>query len=142
MRDPFFHERGPPPGVDKSLQERLDELYPSDPMKGDRVDIGFAPEAVEKWVSALRISNFFLNLISRAGKGRLSEWRRGARSNKDLEKAAREGTLAVDLGEVRGSWVQSGAVYEDIVTAAELYGVFEDMFGHAFFRPCVMLDIK
>ena len=72
----------------------------------------------------------------------MSEWRRGARSNKDLEKAAREGTLAVDLGEVRGSWVQSGAVYEDIVTAAELYGVFEDMFGHAFFRPCVMLAIK
>ena len=72
----------------------------------------------------------------------MSEWRRGARSNKDLEKAAPEGTLAVDLGEVRGSWVQSGTVYEDIVTAAELYGVFEDMFGHAFFRPCVMLDIK
>ena len=51
MRDPFFHERGPPPGVDKSLQERLDELYPSDPMKGDRVDIGGGGKVGVKYYS-------------------------------------------------------------------------------------------
>ena len=44
MRVPFFHERGPPPGVDKSLQERLDELYKQNSHLGDRVDIGFASD--------------------------------------------------------------------------------------------------
>ena len=43
---------------------------------------------------------------------------------------------------VREEWIKSGEIFNDIFTAAELYGVFEDMFGHAFFRPCVMLDIK
>ena len=33
-------------------------------------------------------------------------------------------------------------MFDDIKTAAELYGVFEDLFGHAYFRPCVLLDIK
>ena len=28
------------------------------------------------------------------------------------------------------------------MTAADLYGVYEDLFGHAFFHPCVLLDIK
>ena len=45
LRTPFFHERAPLPGVDLSLQERLDELYPKNPIKGDRVNIGFAAES-------------------------------------------------------------------------------------------------
>ena len=72
----------------------------------------------------------------------MSDWRRGARANKELERAAREGSLDIDLGQVRDSWVQSGAVYEDIMAAADLYGVYEDLFGHAYFQPCLMLDIK
>jgi len=125
LRTPFFHERAPPPGVDLSLQERLDELYPKNPLRGDRVNIGFAAES-----------------SSKSSRGRVSDWRRGARANKELEKAAREGSLDIDLGQVRDSWVQAGAVYEDIMAAADLYGVFEDLFGHAYFRPCLMLDIR
>ena len=78
----------------------------------------------------------------RSSRGRVSDWRRGARANKELEKAAREGSLDIDLGQVRDSWVKAGAVYEDIMAAADLYGVFEDLFGHAYFRPCLMLDIR
>ena len=78
----------------------------------------------------------------RDGKRRVSEWRRLARSNKHLEKAAREGTLDVDLSEVRRHWLESGAVFDDIMSAADLYGVYDDMFGHAYFRPCVVLDIN
>merc|ERR1719480_500084 len=125
LRTPFFHERAPPPGVDLSLQERLEELYPKNPLRGDRVNIGFAAET-----------------NSRASRGRVSDWRRGARANKELEKAAREGSLDIDLAQVRDSWVQSGAVYDDILAAGDMYGVFEDLFGHAYFRPCLMLDIK
>ena len=87
LRTPFFHERGPPPGVDLSLQERLDELYPKDPVKGDRVNIGFALESSKS--------------SSRDERGRIAEWRRKARSNKELEKAAREGTLVIDLNQVK-----------------------------------------
>ena len=35
-----------------------------------------------------------------------------------------------------------GAAFDDIKTAAELYGIFEDLFSHAYFRPCVHLDVK
>ena len=48
LRTPFFHERAPPPGVDLSLQERLDELYPKNPLRGDRVNVGFATESSSK----------------------------------------------------------------------------------------------
>jgi len=126
IRTPFFHERGPPVGVDKSLQERLSDLYPEDPVKGEKVNIGFKPEKSE----------------SSGGRGQIADWRRKIRSDKALEKAAREGTLEVDLGVVRKQWVDSGAVYEDIYNAAELYGLFDDLFDHAYFKPCVMLDIK
>ena len=69
LRTPFFHERGPPAGVDKSLQERLDDLYSSDPERGERVDIGFAGAE-----------------SSSSEKMRISEWRRKTRANKELEK--------------------------------------------------------
>jgi len=128
LRTPFFHERGPAPGIDLSLQERLDVLYDKEPHIGERVNIGFAaPDKSDN---------------SRDGKRRVSEWRRLARSNKHLEKAAREGTLDVDLSEVRRHWLESGAVFDDIMSAADLYGVYDDMFGHAYFRPCVVLDIN
>lgn len=42
LRTPFFHERGPAPGIDLSLQERLDVLYDKEPHIGERVNIGFA----------------------------------------------------------------------------------------------------
>lgn len=125
QRVPFFHERAPPLGVDKSLQERLDDLYVKDVVTDQKVDIGFAPVQT--------------NL---GRKGRINEWRRKTRSNKELEKAAREGTLNVDLGVVREQWVESGQVFQDIYDAAELYGVFEDMFQHAFFKPCLTMNVN
>ena len=72
----------------------------------------------------------------------MEKWRRTARSNPELEKAAREGTLDIDLSQVTQHWVESGAVFDDIRSAADLYGVYEDLLGHAYFRPCVLLDIK
>jgi len=124
-RTPFFHERAPPVGVDLSLQERLDELYPGDPVKGERVDIGFKSEK-----------------SGVVGRAQIADWRRRTRSDKDLEKAAREMTLEVDLDVVKKQWVESGAVFEEIYNAAELYGLYEDLYDHAYFKPCTMLDVK
>ena len=61
------------------------------------------------------------------------------RGDKELEKAAREGTLEVDLDVVRQQWVESGQVYDEISEAAELYGVYEDLFPGAHFRPATLL---
>jgi len=124
-RTPFFHERGPPVGVDLSLQERLDELYPEDPIKGERVDIGF-----KHTQSGL------------VGRAQVADWKRRTRSDKELEKAAREGTLEVDLDVVRKQWVESGSVFKEIYNAAELYGLYEDLYDHGYFTPCTMLDVK
>ena len=81
-------------------------------------------------------------LILRQGQNLAREWRKQTRANKELEKAAREGTLEIDMRKVREDWMESGAAFDDIKTAGELYGIFEDLFGHAYFRPCVHLDIK
>jgi len=122
-RTPFFHERGPGAGVDLSLQDRLARLDTDN--KGERVDIGFRP------VRAVG-----------SGRSQIAEWRRRVRSDAALERAAREGKLEVDLAVVRQQWQQSGAVFTDIAAAAELYGVYEDMYGHAQFSPCVLLDLQ
>jgi len=125
-RIPFFHERGPGIGIDKSLQERLDELFGKDPVLDERVDIGFAK----------------LDSQSRgSGRGAAADWRKKNRSNRELEKAAREGTLQVEMSEVREEWINSGEVFTDIFNAAELYGVYEDLYNHGYFHPCLLLDI-
>jgi len=125
IRTPFFDERGPAIGVDKSLQERLTDMYPEDPIRGERVNIGFRTDK-----------------IAAMGKGQVADWRRKIRADRSLEKAAREGTLDVDLDVVRNQWVESGAVYEDIHHAAELYGLYADMYDHGYFTPCLMLDVN
>jgi large subunit ribosomal protein L38 len=64
------------------------------------------------------------------------------RTDPALERAAREGALQVDLEVVRNQWVESGQSFDDIYEAAELYGVYEDLFGSAFYRPCVSLGVE
>jgi len=123
IRIPFFHERGPGVGVDLSLQERLDELY-ADERKADRVDIGFR-----------RVDRDVQN------KDTISEWRKFTRRNRELERAARKGTLQVDIGKVTEEWIESGAAFSEIYKAAELYGIYEDLFRHGYFYPCVNLDV-
>lgn len=124
-RIPFFHERGPGIGIDKSLQERLEELFSIDPDLSERVDIGFMKKKQSKG----------------SGRGSTLEWRQKIRSDRELEKAAREGTLTVDMNQVKEEWINSNEVFEDIFAAAELYGVYEDLYKQGYFHPCLLLDI-
>ena len=64
------------------------------------------------------------------------------RGDKELERAAREGTLEVDLAEVRRQWVSAGHLHQAVHEAAELYGVFADLFGHAHFWPALPLHVS
>ena len=42
---------------------------------------------------------------------------------------------------MRDQWVESGEVFDQIYDAAELYGIFDDLFQHAHFWPCLMLQV-
>ena len=127
----------PAAGVDKSLQERLDSLYGEDRRReGERVDIGFKSEGGRE------VREGREGKEGKEGRARTQEWRRRVRGDKELEKAAREGTLEVDLDVVRQQWVESGQVYDEISEAAELYGVYEDLFPGAYFRPATLLGVE
>ncbi len=116
------------PGLDKNLQERLDELYAEEnERKRRRRDIGFPAAKVA---------------TPDNDRGKRLEWRRRQRSDPDMERAARKGTLEVDLDDVRREHKECGALYRDIREAAELYGVFEDLFPDGIFTPCLDLRVE
>ena len=48
----------------------------------------------------------------------------------------------VDLEVVRNQWVESGEVFDQIYQAADLYGIFEDLFQYAHFWPCLTLKVE
>ena len=48
----------------------------------------------------------------------------------------------VDLEVVRNQWMESGEVFDQIYQAADLYGIFEDLFQYAYFWPCLMLQVE
>ena len=94
------------------------------------------------------------------GRSRVTEWRRKVRADKELEKKARDELFRcdlqmhllflldllcltqVDLDVVRNQWVESGEVFDQIYQAADLYGIFEDLFQYAHFWPCLMLQVE
>ena len=44
---------------------------------------------------------------------------------------------------MKAEHLSSGGLFKEIVEAADLYGVFEDLYGRdKFFRPCVQLKIS
>ena len=64
------------------------------------------------------------------------------RKDRKLEKAARTNTLNVDLEAVKSEHEASGGLFQDIRKAAEIYGIYEDLFDHAYFNPVVNLIIE
>ncbi|KAK7867748.1 hypothetical protein R5R35_002251 [Gryllus longicercus] len=112
---------GKPPGVARSLEQRLAELNYKDPTLHFKVNIGFKPpvppkaSSVRKELAALRCS-------------------------KELEHLARTQKLEIPLEAVEETWKTTGAPFH-IKTIAEHYGVFQDLFGDAYFYPVKPLDI-
>jgi len=113
-------------GVDKNLQERLDDMYFEErEATRNRRNIGF--EAKNG---------------SQKRKIRMDDFRKKQRADPTLERAARHNTLQVDVEEVKRETVACGAHFEDVAAAADLYGVFDDLYGpDLMFRPCVDLKV-
>lgn len=71
------------------------------------------------------------------------EYRRKQRANAELEKAARKNELEVDLDDVKTEHLESGALFNDIRMAADLYGIYEDLFGiDILFTPSTDIQLQ
>ncbi|XP_049829664.1 39S ribosomal protein L38, mitochondrial [Schistocerca gregaria] len=113
--------RGKPPGVARSLKERLEEINYKDPSLHYKVDIGFPKQSSKS---------------STDPKGRLNIYR----ENKHLEPLARKKQLEIPLNEVKEIWKRESAASQ-IKSVADHYGIYDDLFGDAYFFPSVMLDV-
>ena len=115
-------------GIDLNLQERLDEMY-----KDQRI--------AEKNRREVGMSLILQETVS-SNRSRMLEYRKQQRADPNLERAARRNELEVDIDNVNVEHLASGALYKDIFRAADLYGIYEDLFGtDIMFTPCVDLKI-
>ncbi|KAF5273324.1 hypothetical protein FQR65_LT04746 [Abscondita terminalis] len=117
--------RGNPPELARNLEQRLAEIRYKDPELYYRVDIGLPPSQKDR---------------SSELKERLNITR-GNRKNSELEEKSRNKKLLIDLEEVRKDWIKTSSPYQ-IKEIADHYGVFNDLFGDAYFAPQVYLDIS
>ncbi|GJQ84260.1 putative DNA helicase [Trypoxylus dichotomus] len=118
------HLRGKPPGVARTIQDRLDELKKTDPQIDFKVDIGF-PAVTRSRSEVL--------------KKRL-EITKANRNNLELEKLARNRQLLLNLDEVQDEWLHTEGP-SHIKVIADHYGIYQDLFGDAFFMPRVPLKV-
>ena len=70
------------------------------------------------------------------------EWRKQQRSNKELAKAARKNQIVIDINDVKDEHEACGALFAEIQNAADLYGIFEDLFDGAYFTPALSLSVE
>lgn len=115
---------GKPPEESKNLQQLLNELNYVDPKIHYKVNIGL-PQLQRSRREIL--------------KKRL-EHVKATRHDSTLEKLARENKLTISLDDVNDEWLKESASFH-IKEVAEHYGIFEHLFGDAYFYPQVMLDI-
>ncbi|XP_053947609.1 39S ribosomal protein L38, mitochondrial [Anastrepha ludens] len=117
--------RGKRPGVAKSLEQRLQEENAKDPELTARVNIGFPH---------LKPSR------SEQLKQRLAHLK-AQRSNAQVEKLARANKLLIDLDAVQSEYRATTGQY-DLRVIADHYGIFDDLFGLAYFVPRIALNVQ
>ncbi|KAG8233227.1 hypothetical protein J437_LFUL012432 [Ladona fulva] len=115
--------RGKPPGIAKSLAERLEEENKKDPDISYRVNIGYS-----QTVTPVKL------------KDRLEHYKKKSR-DEELEKLSRQRQLKLSVEDVRKEWNQSVGPNQ-IRIIADHYGIYEHLFGDAYFIPIVPLDVK
>ncbi|KAH1003909.1 hypothetical protein HUJ04_003745 [Dendroctonus ponderosae] len=118
------HLRGKAPGVAKSLQQKLEERQVKDPLVHFKVDIGLPPRTIPR---------------SKQLQERLEHFRR-QHKNPEMERLARNQQLIVDLEKSNQEWLHTVGP-QHIKQIAEHYGVFEHLFGDAYFLPQVPLQV-
>ncbi|XP_045477739.1 39S ribosomal protein L38, mitochondrial [Harmonia axyridis] len=117
------HMRGKPPGIARSIDQRLEEYNYKDPELNKRIDIGFP-----------------LNKIDGKTKQEQVEFLKKVRSNANMEKESRNRRLMIDLDEAYKEWSVTIAP-QHLKRIADHYGIFEHLYGYAYFYPKVALDV-
>uniref|UniRef100_A0A1B6DR97 Large ribosomal subunit protein mL38 n=2 Tax=Clastoptera arizonana TaxID=38151 RepID=A0A1B6DR97_9HEMI len=120
------HRRlGLPPQKARSLQQRLKDINIENPKIDFKVDIG--------------LPRIIVSRSSTDHSKKLSQYSK-LRNDSSLEKLARDVKLEVPIKEVEEVWNYESAPYH-IKQTAEYYGIFQDLFGDAYFYPQIILDI-
>ncbi|XP_003693493.2 39S ribosomal protein L38, mitochondrial [Apis florea] len=114
------HLRGKPPTIALTLQKRLELLKKESP----KVNIGF-----------------FVPKITKEKKEAMMAERKIKRADVNFEIKIRSGKISLNLEEVKKLWLEISSPY-DIHKIATHYGIFQDLFGDAFFFPVVPLEIN
>jgi len=117
-------QRGVPPHLGRTLEQKIADANYKDPAIHYKVNIGFAGCSQSK----------------RGFIKQQKEHLQNAKLDLELEKKARHNKISVSMEEVTKDWLVESAP-EHVKLAAEHYGVFQDLFGDAFFYPQVGLDV-
>ncbi|KAL3273753.1 hypothetical protein HHI36_015181 [Cryptolaemus montrouzieri] len=118
------HLRGLPPGIARSLDEKLRESNYKDPDLFYRVDIGLPLSKPDSKTKHSQI-----------------EALKAVRNDPNMERESRKQTLRINLEETFKEWTTSLAPAH-IQKVADHYGIFEHLFGDAYFKPVVPMNIS
>lgn len=117
--------QGKSPTIARTLRQRLDELNREDPTLSFKVDIGYRLPRVTRRA----ITSDWSNEIT------------ARRNRNELEKLSRTRKLLVDLRMVREDWLRTDGP-SHIHRLAKHYGVYNDLYGDAYFMPTVQLNVS
>lgn len=121
---PAHRMRGKPPTIARTLQQRLEELNRVDPTLDFKVDIGYP------------VARVIRRSITSAWASEIT----ASRNDAELEKLSRTRNLLVDLRTMREDWLRIDGT-SHIHRLAKHYGVYNDLYGDAYFMPIVPLNI-
>ncbi|KAF7988562.1 hypothetical protein HCN44_001135 [Aphidius gifuensis] len=116
--------RGKPPGEARTIKQRLDELNAQDPEIAFKVDIGFKVPQLSRKEATTIYHDHIVKI----------------KNDPEIERKARNKELWIDSKELKKDWQQTSGP-NHIKQIADHYGVYDDLFGDAYFYPTVPLDI-
>ncbi|KYN02416.1 PREDICTED: 39S ribosomal protein L38, mitochondrial [Cyphomyrmex costatus] len=117
--------RGKPPMIARTLQQRLEEMNREDPTLNFKVNIGYAvTKANRRSITSGWINDIVVH-----------------RNDTELEKSSRTRKLLVDLKTVKEDWLRIDGP-SHIHRLAKHFGVYNDLYGDAYFMPVVPLNIS
>ncbi|KZC04668.1 PREDICTED: 39S ribosomal protein L38, mitochondrial [Dufourea novaeangliae] len=115
--------RGKPPMIAHTLKQRLESLNATDPTVSFKVNIGFSIPKRSRRTTEIWMAE-----------------KEAIRMNPEAERQSRKRLLSVDLNQVKETWLDTlGPIH--VHKIAYHYGIFQDLFGDAYFMPVVPLKI-
>ena len=80
--------------------------------------------------------------LKKPSRSTIIEHRQKQRHDSKLEKETRERTIKLDSDQVLIESAENGDLFVDVFNAAELFGIYEDLFPGAIFYPKIDLNVQ